>query len=68
MNFHVGRGWEGHVMEDECPCPQEPCGLVATNRADPKCLHHPIARSKTMRQGHQEGNCPAQNLGNNGTP
>lgn len=27
---HVGRGWPGLLhVEDECPCPQQSCGLIA---------------------------------------
>lgn len=59
---HVGRSWEGHPLEDECPCPKEPCGLVRVSRADPTCEQHPIARARTIRQAHPPERCPAQQL------
>lgn len=59
FGFHCGRSWEGTRIEDACPCPQEPCGLVDPGRADPDCEHHPFFRSKSMRQGHPADLCPA---------
>lgn len=59
--YHIGRSWPGqHFIEDECPCPQEPCGLVDVDRADPTCPHHPPERGKTIRQSHLAGACPAK--------
>lgn len=55
--MHFGRSWEGHPLEDECPCPQEPCGLVSEPVEE--CEQHPMIRSKTMRQGHSADMCPA---------
>lgn len=43
-------------MEDACPCPQEPCGLVAT--PDPECVQHGPRFSKTIRQAHHSDECP----------
>jgi hypothetical protein len=57
-NWHVGRSWTGHEIEDECPCPKEPCGLIDQSRAVPECLQHPINRVKTLRQGHSPADCP----------
>ena len=57
MSHHVGRAWEGHVMEDECPCAQAACGLVDRSTADLACPHHPWQASKTMRQGHAAALC-----------
>ena len=56
MNIHFGRSWGGHRIEDECPCTQETCGLVA--RADPDCEQHGWRFARTMRQGHPESACP----------
>lgn len=56
--MHVGRAWHGHDIEDTCPCPQEPCGLVDPGRADPECQHHPVGRAKSIRQGHKASECP----------
>ncbi len=54
--FHRGRSFSGHELEDECPCPQEPCGLVNLHKADPGCEQHGQPRS--MRQGHASDDCP----------
>lgn len=54
--IHVGRAWEGHATEDECPCPQEPCGLVSDENFSPDCVQHRM--DKTIRQGHDEQWCP----------
>lgn len=56
--WHMGRAWEGHEMEDACPCPQEACGLVTTETRDANCPQHSFGASKTMRQGHAAQNCP----------
>lgn len=58
MSHHIGRSWSGHPIEDECPCPQESCGLVDSNRADLLCPHHSMAAGKTIRQMHTAGRCP----------
>lgn len=58
MNLHIGRAWEGHDIEDACPCPQEPCGLVAMDATDPECVEHPAVRAKSTRQGHRAEDCP----------
>ncbi len=59
--LHVGRSWTGHDLEDSCPCPQEPCGLVAQNRAVPDCVQHGhLHPPRSMRQGHPAGRCPAR--------
>ena len=33
--YHVGRSWTTHELEDACPCPQAPCGLVLFDTIDP---------------------------------
>lgn len=59
-NSHISRGWPGNLfIEDMCPCPQEPCGLVAMARVDPECEQHAVGRSKTIRNSHPAGKCPA---------
>ena len=55
-HWHVGRGWSDIRIEDECPCVQEPCGLVSLGNASPECDQHTVM--KTMRQGHSAQNCP----------
>jgi uncharacterized small protein (DUF1192 family) len=57
-SHHIGRSWDSHPLEDACPCPQEPCGLVDREKADPTCTQHAAGRCKTMRQGHRAGDCP----------
>ncbi|HEY9416301.1 MAG TPA: hypothetical protein VIQ30_16205 [Pseudonocardia sp.] len=55
---HIGRSWRDTRLEDDCPCPQEPCGLVNVNRVDPDCTEHPIERAKSIRQSHTATRCP----------
>jgi hypothetical protein len=54
--WHFGRAWAGSAIEDVCPCPQEPCGLVSTSV--PECEQH--TRNRTVRQGHPASRCPGQ--------
>lgn len=56
-DFHMGRSWSGHHMEDECPCPQEPCGLIARDKVVETCPQHYFGRSKTMRSIHRVEDC-----------
>ena len=58
--MHVGRSWTGHHLEDSCPCPQEPCGLVSISKADPSCPEHPEMRAKTIRRSHPASECPGR--------
>lgn len=55
--FHVGRLFTGHGIEDACPCPQEPCGLVPTNSIKEDCPEHGWTAAKTIRQGHIAEDC-----------
>lgn len=55
---HVGRAWTGHLIEDECPCPQEACGLVSMSNYHPDCGWHTV--TKTIRQGHAASKCPGK--------
>jgi len=59
-DYHIGRQWVGHDIEDTCPCGKAPCGLVDGNRVDPECTQHPIERAKTLRQVHHADACPAE--------
>lgn len=56
--MHIGRSFVGTHVEDTCPCPKAPCGLVVQGEADPSCDQHPPERMKTMRQGHHDEDCP----------
>jgi hypothetical protein len=63
--LHVGRHWPGEyrdkfkgLLEDECPCPKEPCGLVDSGKADPDCPQHGPGTEKTMRSMHSAEDCP----------
>lgn len=58
--WHTGRSFNGHHMEDACPCPQEACGLVDFKKADAECPQHAFGASKTMRQGHMADACPGK--------
>lgn len=55
-SYHVGRAWSGHEIEDECPCPQQACGLVAMCDINHGCAQH--GATKTIRQGHPAVLCP----------
>ncbi|GAA0720101.1 hypothetical protein Drose_06370 [Dactylosporangium roseum] len=53
--YHVGRSWTGTTLENNCPCPKAPCGLV--DRAHPPaCEQH--GHTKTIRQSHRAEDCP----------
>jgi len=56
---HVGRSWAGHELEDDCPCPKAPCGLVSQDEAAEECSEHHWSAAKSMRQGHPANRCPA---------
>ena len=58
MSDHIGRSFDGHPLEDACPCPQEACGLVDISRTDPACAQHPLHAGKTIRQSHPAERCP----------
>lgn len=56
--WHWGRAFHGHEIEDKCPCPKQPCGLVEVTSADPDCAQHAARFARTSRQGHRAENCP----------
>jgi hypothetical protein len=56
-DWHVGREWVSHKTEDDCVCPQEPCGLVAMSKIDPACPQHSLNAGKTLRQSHPASQC-----------
>ena len=62
-NLHLGRSFSGHWLEDDCPCPQEGCGLISGRRVSPDCDQHRRGSSKTMRQIHHESKCPGVHRG-----
>lgn len=57
-DYHMGRSFHGTRLEDDCPCPKEPCGLVG----DPvdECEEHPLSAGKTIRQMHSAKQCPGR--------
>lgn len=56
--LHIGRSWDSHELEDECPCPQEPCGLIDRSKVVGHCNQHPPQAVKTIRQSHVAKDCP----------
>jgi hypothetical protein len=56
-NYHVGRDWTGHEIEDSCPCPKGPCGLV--HGPLDTCPEHGVSHTRTIRQAHHASTCPA---------
>ena len=63
--YHIGRSFVGTRLEDDCPCPKAPCGLVIMDGlgGDPDCPQHGLAASKTLRQIHRAEDCPARGEG-----
>ncbi|MFE2994135.1 hypothetical protein ACFXG4_03875 [Nocardia sp. NPDC059246] len=61
-SWHIGRSWSGTQLEDTCPCPKAPCGLVDDMNVDPDCGQHPYSRSKTIRQSHPADECPGERI------
>jgi hypothetical protein len=59
--WHIGRSWaEARHCEDNCPCPQELCGLVDRAKVLDSCNQHPSRAVKTIRQSHEAKDCPAR--------
>lgn len=65
--MHIGRHWPPsyrvggpETIEDECPCPVEPCGLVAHHKIDPDCPQHAMSAAKTIRSNHLAKDCPGE--------
>jgi hypothetical protein len=56
--WHLGRSFSDTRLEDGCPCPKAPCGLVISDRIVRECTEHPWQRGKTFRQGHEPKDCP----------
>ncbi|WP_221763139.1 hypothetical protein [Streptomyces sp. WAC 04229] len=61
---HIGRSFPGMGtdIEDACPCPKAPCGLVVLDEVTEACDQHHWSAAKTMRQGHPADQCPAAGL------
>ena len=57
MSTHIGRSFTGHHIEDQCPCPQEKCGLVDSEKVHKDCDQHKMWAAKTIRQGHPAAEC-----------
>lgn len=58
---HIGRSFgDGRDIEQTCPCPIEPCGLVRADRAVDRCTQHGFLKGKTIRQSHAQADCPAR--------
>ncbi|MEV7975375.1 hypothetical protein [Streptomyces sp. NPDC086519] len=56
---HIGRSWTSHEIEDNCPCPKAPCGLVLQDQVTEACREHHWSAAKTTRQSHPADRCPA---------
>ncbi|APC46332.1 hypothetical protein HWB05_gp070 [Streptomyces phage BRock] len=57
-DIHIGRSWDGHTLEDGCPCPKEACGLVRKDRIVDECPQHHFSAAKSLRQSHTDSECP----------
>lgn len=63
-DWHIGRSFHGHRLEDLCPCVKAPCGLAIHDEAgnwNAGCPEHDMAEAKTIRQSHAAENCPETN-------
>lgn len=60
MSYHLGRSFVGTRLEDDCPCPKAPCGLVLSDGigSEVECPQHSLAAAKTIRQMHHADDCP----------
>lgn len=58
-DWHIGRSWTTHEIEDSCSCEQEVCGLVRASQAG-ECLEHGLLACRTIRQGHKPEDCPGK--------
>ena len=58
MTHHIGRSFQGHILEDACPCIKAPCGLAVRERINLRCDQHAVVAAKTIRQSHQGDQCP----------
>ncbi len=56
---HVGRSWSGTEIEDGCPCPKAPCGLVVGLRVYGGDSEQHTA-AKTIPQAHAAEPCPGR--------
>ena len=73
MGTHIGRHWSAiyeakrtndldkgePTIEEGCPCPVEPCGLVDQDKVSPDCTQHTMIAAKTIRSSHSEEDCPS---------
>lgn len=61
---HIGRSFDGPgLLEEACPCPKQPCGLVAKGDAERvDCPEHALRAAKTIRSWHAAENCPAKEV------
>lgn len=61
MQFHYGLSKHGNDIEQKCPCPLMPCGLVLDSDVEPACPHHGHAQwaVAVIRQMHPHQHCPA---------
>ncbi|MFD0146192.1 MULTISPECIES: hypothetical protein [unclassified Streptomyces] len=56
-DIHIGRSWTTHEIEDTCPCPKAPCGLVIWRQVTDACSEHHWSAAKSMRQSHPAERC-----------
>lgn len=56
-HYHWGRSFSGTRLENTCPCPKAPCGLVDSLTLDQACDRHSWNAAKTTRQFHRAEEC-----------
>lgn len=60
-NMHVGNvPAPEHFLEDKCPCPQSPCGLIAFNDINEDCPYHSETAGKRVKQAHLPEDCKSE--------
>ncbi|MER5608295.1 hypothetical protein AB0F93_03560 [Micromonospora tulbaghiae] len=57
--MHFGLSATGNDIEQQCPCPLAPCGLVLDIDADEACPHHGRWAEMSIKQIHPAQSCPA---------
>jgi hypothetical protein len=65
--MHIGRHWPpsyraggARTIEDDCPCPIEPCGHIQHDKIHPNCPQHAMSAGKTIRSNHLAKHCPGE--------
>lgn len=61
-DLHISRTFTGHSVEDACPCPQAPCGLVIVAAIVHTCPQHGKIGRGTILAMHEGEDCPGDGV------